>query len=430
MSLHGAFLQSILESPEDDTPRLVYADWLDENGDPERAEFIRTQVETARLAPNDLKRRALEKQTAALLKAHGKEWVRPLADALRCPRGSQLHGWTFRRGFVEEVALYPHRPDFLTAAADALAHYPVVEVSLTDSAVVSLDEALAELARAGPPGLRSLWVWGSTSPAPAALRLLACSPRLPHLTRLRLSTEVPGPLFDSLLGTPLAARLRGLSLQVYHWTDGAEDVFRMLRRRAALPALESLELTGDTLGDEGLGALAGGPGLRALRALDVDDCTIGPRGLAALLGSRLWPRLERLGLKDAPVGEGSLKGLASALAGAGLRDLSLITAGITAAGVKTLASTKSWGRLEALDLWGNGIGDAGLVALASCPHLAQLRRLDLRGCGAGEGGTMALANSPHAGGLQELWMYEGQLDRAPLMALRKRFREALRWTHK
>jgi uncharacterized protein (TIGR02996 family) len=45
---HEAFLRAIFDSPDDDTPRLVYADFLDENGDPERAEFIRVQCELAR----------------------------------------------------------------------------------------------------------------------------------------------------------------------------------------------------------------------------------------------------------------------------------------------------------------------------------------------------------------------------------------------
>ena len=34
---------------EDDTPRLAFADWFDENDQPERAAFIRAQVEFARL---------------------------------------------------------------------------------------------------------------------------------------------------------------------------------------------------------------------------------------------------------------------------------------------------------------------------------------------------------------------------------------------
>src|SRR5262249_36968134 len=37
---HRAFLDAILEAPEDDAVRLIYADWLEEQGDP-RGEFIR-----------------------------------------------------------------------------------------------------------------------------------------------------------------------------------------------------------------------------------------------------------------------------------------------------------------------------------------------------------------------------------------------------
>jgi uncharacterized protein (TIGR02996 family) len=44
----AALLARILASPEDDAPRLVYADWLDEHGEPARAEFIRVQCELAR----------------------------------------------------------------------------------------------------------------------------------------------------------------------------------------------------------------------------------------------------------------------------------------------------------------------------------------------------------------------------------------------
>ncbi len=38
-----AFIRSICANPADDTARLAFADWLDDNGEPERAEFIRVQ---------------------------------------------------------------------------------------------------------------------------------------------------------------------------------------------------------------------------------------------------------------------------------------------------------------------------------------------------------------------------------------------------
>ena len=50
MTLHpeaAAFLAAIAANPDDDTPRLIFADWLEEHGEPERAEFVRVQVELA-----------------------------------------------------------------------------------------------------------------------------------------------------------------------------------------------------------------------------------------------------------------------------------------------------------------------------------------------------------------------------------------------
>lgn len=40
-----AFLAAVIARPDDDLPRLVMADWLDERGESERAEFIRVQCE-------------------------------------------------------------------------------------------------------------------------------------------------------------------------------------------------------------------------------------------------------------------------------------------------------------------------------------------------------------------------------------------------
>lgn len=49
MSDGEALLAAIIRDPAEDTPRLMYADWLQENGHGERAEFIRVQCELAGL---------------------------------------------------------------------------------------------------------------------------------------------------------------------------------------------------------------------------------------------------------------------------------------------------------------------------------------------------------------------------------------------
>ena len=71
MSMRQAFLDAIRESPDDDAPRLVYADWLTDNGDPQRAEFIRAQVRLARLPEDSEERWELEDRAADLYAQHG-----------------------------------------------------------------------------------------------------------------------------------------------------------------------------------------------------------------------------------------------------------------------------------------------------------------------------------------------------------------------
>src|SRR4051794_11232974 len=94
----GAFLEAIREQPDDDTPRLMYADWLEERGD-ERGEFIRVQCELARMDEEDERRPALEMREGLLRAGHERTW---LAEVQEAARGA-LTRWEFRRGFVESV---------------------------------------------------------------------------------------------------------------------------------------------------------------------------------------------------------------------------------------------------------------------------------------------------------------------------------------
>ena len=47
MTDHDALLAAVLADPEDDAPRLVLADWFEENGQEERGEFVRVQCRIA-----------------------------------------------------------------------------------------------------------------------------------------------------------------------------------------------------------------------------------------------------------------------------------------------------------------------------------------------------------------------------------------------
>lgn len=96
MSDHDAFRAAITANPDDDTPRLVYADFLEEHDEPERAAFIRAQVELARVLPWD--------PFAVFCKWRRTDWHtgKPFRDKLPAVNGSNVewhHPEAFRRGF-------------------------------------------------------------------------------------------------------------------------------------------------------------------------------------------------------------------------------------------------------------------------------------------------------------------------------------------
>jgi uncharacterized protein (TIGR02996 family) len=80
MSEEDALLSAIAADPDEDTPRLVYADWLDEHDRHARAEFIRLQIDMARKeALLDFRQLAdVEARNAELYKVHRREFLGPL----------------------------------------------------------------------------------------------------------------------------------------------------------------------------------------------------------------------------------------------------------------------------------------------------------------------------------------------------------------
>src|SRR3712207_2179231 len=87
-------LDLVCADPDDDGPRLVYADWLDERGAP-RGEFVRVQLALARLPATDPRRAELIQREKELLDAHREEWLAPFRPLVSAAE--------FRRGFVDEV---------------------------------------------------------------------------------------------------------------------------------------------------------------------------------------------------------------------------------------------------------------------------------------------------------------------------------------
>jgi uncharacterized protein (TIGR02996 family) len=144
----AAFLADILAHPDDDAPRLIFADWLDENGGPDRASFIRVQCEMARLpacrhrVPTanqescrhcGLSCRAWDILFSDRRTNYWHAWAAPLPGLLGVglDYGGTLQElpWVFRRGFVEAVTLTAEL--WLAHERDLRAAAPLREVTLT-----------------------------------------------------------------------------------------------------------------------------------------------------------------------------------------------------------------------------------------------------------------------------------------------------------
>ena len=76
-----AFVQAILEEPGDEGLRLIFADWLEERGDP-LGEYLRL---LCRLREVDALRKNLQERERALWGEHGRAWSASLPAALWAP---------------------------------------------------------------------------------------------------------------------------------------------------------------------------------------------------------------------------------------------------------------------------------------------------------------------------------------------------------
>jgi uncharacterized protein (TIGR02996 family) len=284
MARKEPFLEAILEAPDDDTPRLIYADWLEERGDP-RGEFIRLQCALTCMPRDDPHFVEGHRRARLLGLEHGKTWAAPLKGL--------INGWRFRRGFIDEVTL--PAATFLKRGDELFALAPVRYVRLTGAAkelrklagsahltrLTALDlinngigdPGIKTLLRSPHLGALKLLHLGFNNLTDAGARTLALSWTLPHLDTLNLYSNEIGPRGGNILAT-------------------------LLR----LPALTTLVLGSNQVGDEGAGHLAAGVPMGRLKTLVLSFNEITDLGAQRLLSSPHLAGLETLHLYGNPLG--------------------------------------------------------------------------------------------------------------------------------
>ncbi len=278
MSLEPALLAAIAAAPDDDLPRLVYADWLDENGRPLRAEFIRLQIEIAK--KETLPRAAVNvfshlwKRQQEILDNHRDELLGPLTGVV---------GWheaEFRRGFLNEITL----------SAELFGTYGGIVAELVP---------LPDRIEVYQPGTARVMFYGLD---PGWLNVIT------HI-RAAESRERPSHVRGACDWT----RLRSLDLENCHYGDG--NVAPLFAPQC-FPALQDLDLSFNDLTDAGVIALLNTGVLQRLKRLVLGGNPIGDQA-AMELADRLGGStvLENLNLRMTDIGPAGQAALLARLGG-------------------------------------------------------------------------------------------------------------------
>jgi uncharacterized protein (TIGR02996 family) len=276
--MEAAFFRAIREAPDDNTPRLIYADWLQENGDPERGEFIHVQCELSRPDLEATRRPVLRQREEQLLAKNRKAWLAPLPNFLRRMQPE------FRRGFVEAIttAVNPfvsHAEDLFEAAPVRSAHFLPLR----------------------PPGRYR------RSALRARVAALAGCPFLARLTRLDLpNNNLDAKLLEMLLTTPYVRNVRALNL---HGNELGYAGIRRLAEATFLTSLTELDLSATELGPMTMWLLAQTPWLAQLTVLDLRENRFDTGGAQLLAASPHMGGLQRLDVSKNPIGPAGRKAL-------------------------------------------------------------------------------------------------------------------------
>ncbi|HEU4732732.1 MAG TPA: TIGR02996 domain-containing protein [Kofleriaceae bacterium] len=320
---------AILAAPDDLAPRLVYADWLLERGDPRGEHIVLQCAEGQEDEVRELRRRALWQR-------HGATW---LAEDLETTELDATR-FEYRNGFLHTVQL---RAPELVALGPQLARHPIHTLRV--------------------------------SALPAELPGLEHSPVLRTLRRLELVSRFDdGPALARLLSSPELSRLDSLVLDRAAGSTDEAAVWSALERCSRLADLVHLALGSIEIPAERARWL--GRSLPALRTL---SCVSGftSTSLLALAGSASFC-LQRLALRNEfgpPVGDAAV---AEALAAPMVRELtalSLNSCRLGAAAAARLPTLACAATLTELDL-GAQHDPAVVRALERCVFPA-LRALDL-----------------------------------------------------
>jgi uncharacterized protein (TIGR02996 family) len=368
-----AFLRDIKDNPDDDTPRLILADWLEDRFDP-RGQFVRLQVQAAHLPRKDPIWEQLLQEAKAIHEQQQGTWIGPLA-----PKGDV----SFHRGLL----------------------------CVTVDPRCLLGKEWRALAGT------ETWEWVETLNLGAIdektlVRLAAESSLLPSISSLAFTNFTPSVSLGGLtafLHAPVLRGLRALKLAPASYKLPVDRVISIIASSSALDRLMSIDLGVNHFTNQTAIYLATSPHLGNLRALDLSWrgeaslwSSIGPEGVRAIADSPFLGRLQSLLLFGNQTSDAGMEFLAASPHLAHLTTLSLACNRISDAGIEVLCASRHLHGLRHLELSWNKLGSRTAHALANCSGLTHLEYLGLSACGLSNEAIRALVEGSGLPCLTEL----------------------------
>lgn len=370
-----ALTRAVAADPDDDLPRLVFADWLDEHYEAEYAAFVRTQIMLA-AAP------AWEPAAVRCRHEHGDEWVRGSPFRHNLPELPYGLEWSedgaFRRGFAWSLVVRD-MSTFLAAAANLFETAPVGRLHLPNG---TLDDWRRLARQPWLPRVRSIQFY-AMSPPTEAVRELCGSPLATGIEEIVFeasgSPAMP-VVIERLMLSPLAQSLKRLQLRVGPDTVEAADELYTAIASGSATRLDSLSLITMSRGEGRFQDLCAAPISSRLREMEVANVP----GVAIPSESGLPRTLLRLRAVNSHIRPYCLAVLTDSIS-AGLRSLDLsgnpLESLLTTDG-KSYPATGGPALLKSLTLRKASLGDLSLerwlIRAAFWPKLVELDLRDNR----------------------------------------------------
>lgn len=369
MTQQDALYRAVCAHPGDDTPRLVFADWLEEAGDARQAHFIRTQIELARVPEHDPLWAQCRRSDPNAVRGWAMAHTLPVL-----PHGVSWRRFRFHRGFPCLAAI-DSMDRLLNGGRRIFESAPLQSLDFESSCgIVKSMEAFVEW-----PDLTRLTrlQFSHTRLRPAEMRRLGHSSFAVNLSEISFeghAIEADG--LAALVESPLFLRLRRLELN----RAALSPSFTLDAFGDAKSNLKSFSISDCKFSAPDAAHLLGLPFMQGLQSLDLSCNPLGPEFLQSLSTSSVLGTLEMLDVSGTMPGSAGIRALAGSGSLVNLRRLNLSENRLGPTAIRFLSEAQNLQELRMLDLSRNPIDGAGVRALAECRNLPDLVELDVRGC--------------------------------------------------